>query len=60
LPRFENKKEGILSKSLCNNHMKNKINIFDRKLLLSIYGINILINLKSGLNIDGSKIKEGF
>jgi hypothetical protein len=40
--------------------MKNKINIFDRKLLLSIYGINILINLKSGLNIDGSKVKEGF
>jgi hypothetical protein len=40
--------------------MKNKINISDRKLLLSIYGINVLINLKSNLNMDGSKVKGDF
>lgn len=38
--------------------MKNTINKLDRKMLLSIYGINALINLKANLNMDGSKIIE--
>lgn len=38
--------------------MKNTISTLTKKMLLSIYGVNALINLKVGLNIDGSKIIE--